>query len=106
MAKKKAKKAVGGKNKTDMLLERLFDNVDTLIENVKFVLSQFEKLHDEVGTLRDDVHEMKGDISRISLRTLNIEGDVKTLKRLAQEEPEKRRVLENRIRQVLPSLPK
>ena len=87
-------------------LNRISANIDSLIENDKLVLSQFEKLHDEVESLRDDVHEMKEQTTRMSLQLYNVESDVKTVKRLVQEEPEKRRALEQRIRQVVPNLPK
>ena len=81
-------------------------NIDTLIENDKLVLSQFEKLHDEVESLRDDVHEMKDRTFYMSLRLYDVGGDLKTIKRLVQEEPEKRRALEQRVRQVVANLPK
>ena len=98
MAKKKGKK--------EDLLARVSANVNSLIENDKLVLSQFEKLHDEVESLRDNVHEMKEQTTRMSLQLYNVESDIKTVKRLVQEEPAKRRALEQRIRQVLPNLPK
>ena len=87
-------------------LERISANINSLIDNDKLVLSQFEKLHDEVESLRNDVHEIKGDSTAMSLPLCTIESDLKTVKRIVEEEPEKRRVLENRIRQVIPNLPK
>ena len=94
------------KGKKKHPLDRMSANINSLIENDKLVLSQFEKLHDEVESLRDDVHEMKEQTTRMSLQLYNVESDIKTVKRLVQEEPEKRRALEQRIRQVLPNLPK
>src|SRR3989344_2085743 len=93
-------------NKSELTLRRISANVYTLIENDKLILSQFDKLHDEVESLRDDVHEVKEKTTSLSLRLHEVESDLKTVKRVVQEEPEKRRSLEQRIRQVLPALPK
>lgn len=96
-----AKRKVASKSQ----LDRIAANINSLVENDKFVVSQFEKLHDEVESLRNDVHEMKDKTVRMSLQLNDVEKDVKTVKRVVQEEPEKRRSLESRIRQVLPNLP-
>jgi len=92
--------------KPEASLARISANIDTLIENDKLVLSQFDKLQDEVGTLRNDVYEIKEKTTSMSLRLYEIERDLKTVQRVVQEEPEKRRALEQRIRQVVPNLPK
>lgn len=92
--------------KPEPSLTRISANVDTLIENDKLVLSQFDKLQDEVGTLRNDVYEIKEKTTSISLRLYEMERDLKTVQRVVREEPEKRRALEGRIRQVVPNLPK
>ncbi len=87
-------------------LGRISSNIDTLIENDKLILSQFDKLQDEVGSLRDDIYEIKGKTTSMSVRLYELEHDFKNVQRVVQEEPDKRRSLEQRIRQVLPSLPK
>ena len=94
------------KTASESPLGRISANIDTLIENDKLVLSQFEKLYDEFEILRNDVHDVKDKNNSMSLRLFTMETDIKTIKRLAQEEPEKRHALEHRIRQVIPHLPK
>lgn len=92
--------------KPEPSLARISANIDTLIENDKLVLSQFDKLQDEVSTLRNDVYDIKDKTTSMSLRLYEMERDLKTVQRVVQEEPEKRRALEQRIRQVVPNLPK
>ncbi|MDO8561851.1 MAG: hypothetical protein Q7S05_03430 [bacterium] len=87
-------------------LGKISGNIDTLIENDKLILSQFDKLQDEVGSLRDDVYDIKGKATSMSVRLYELERDFKSVQRVIQEEPDKRRSLEQRIRQVLPNLPK
>ncbi len=99
MEKKKSAKSVP-------TLNRISANIDTLIENDKLILSQFDKLQDEVGTLRNDTYDIKGKTTSMSVRLYELEHDFKSVQRIVQEEPDKRRSLEQRIRQVLPSLPK
>src|SRR3989338_9053512 len=87
-------------------LNKISANIDTLIENDKLILSQFDKLQDEVGSLRDDVYDIKGKTTSMSVRLYELEHDFKSVQRIVQEEPDKRRSLEQRIRQVLPNLSK
>ena len=98
MEKKKLKKS-------EPTLARIGANIDTLIENDKLVLAQFDKLQDEVGEVRNDVYEMKSDITNIKVRLYEVERDIKTVKRISEEEQGKRKDLEHRIRHVLPDLP-
>ena len=87
-------------------LDKISANIDTLIENDKLILSQFDKLQDEVGSLRDDVYDIKGKTTSMSVRLYELEHDFKSVQRIVQEEQEKRRSLAQRIRQVLPNLSK
>lgn len=92
--------------KSPPTLGRISGNIDTLIENDRLILSQFDKLQDELGSLRNDVYDIKGNVTSMSVRLYELENDFKSVQRIVQEEPDKRRSLEQRIRQVLPSLPK
>jgi chromosome segregation ATPase len=86
-------------------LKRLSKNIDTLIENDKLILGQFDKLQDEVAIVRNDIYDIKADVTNVKIRLYDIERDIKTIKRITEEEQGKRKDLEARIRKVVPKLP-
>lgn len=83
------------KSKTQ--LDRIEQNISSLVENDVFLKGQFDKLYDGMEALRNDVYEIKGNVTGIGVRLYNVEHMLATVKRIVDEDARKRKDFEMRI---------
>ncbi len=78
-------------------LDRIEQNIGSLVENDVFLKGQLDKLYDEMEALRNDVYEIKGNVTGIGVRLYNVEHTLATVKRIVDEDAKKRKDFDLRI---------